>query len=70
MSCIRRICTHMDIVTSAGRDAWKAWYGASLLDYTKLKKETEPYVARELIYTVVRYLITQRGTYVWQAVVP
>ena len=35
-------------VTSAGRDAWKARCGASLLDYTKLKKETEPYLAREL----------------------
>ena len=53
---------------SAGRDAWKAWNGASLLDHTKLKKETEPYVARELIYTVARGLITQHGTYVWRAV--
>ena len=60
----------MDIVTSAGHDAWKAWYGASLLDYTKLKKETEPYVARELIYTVARGLITQRGAYIWRAVAP
>ena len=57
-------------VTSAGRDAWKAWYGASLLDYTKLKKETEPYMARGLIYTVARGSITRRGAYVWRAVAP
>ena len=55
---------------SAGRDAQKAWYGASLLDYTKLKKETESYVTCELIYTVARSLITQHGAYVWRAVAP
>jgi len=27
------------LVTSTGHGAWKAWYGTSLLDYTKLKKE-------------------------------
>ena len=58
------------IVTSVGRGAWKAWCGASLLDYTKLKKETEPYVAREFIYTVARYSITQRNAYVRQTVAP
>ena len=57
-------------VTSASRDAWKAWYGASLLDYTKLKKETEPYMARGLIYTVAHGSITQHGAYVWQVVAP
>ena len=29
-------------VTSTGRGTWKAWYGASLLDYTKLKTERSP----------------------------
>ena len=57
-------------VTNAGRDAWKAWYGASLLDHTKLKKETEPYVAHGFIYTVARGSITRHGAYVWQAVAP
>jgi len=33
-------------VTSAGRDAWKVRCGTSLLDYTKLKKGTEPYMLR------------------------
>ena len=55
---------------SAGRDAWKARCGASLLDYTKLKKGTEPYVAHEFIYTVARGLITQRGAYVQWVVAP
>jgi len=55
---------------SAGRGAWKAWCSAPLLDYTKLKKETEPYVARELIYTVAQCLITQRDAYVRQVVAP
>jgi len=36
----------------------KRGIGASLLDYTKLKKETEPYMARGLIYTVARGSIT------------
>ena len=60
----------MYVVTSAGHDAWKVWYGASLLDYTKLKKEIEPYVARGLIYTVAGGSITQRGAYIWRAVAP
>ena len=64
------ICFVMGSVKSAGRDAWKALYSASLLDYTKLKKETEPYMARGLIYTVARGSITQCGAYVWRAVAP
>ena len=67
---MRLIRNNLVSVTSAGHDAWKAWNGASLLDHTKLKKETEPYVARGLIYTVACGSITQRGAYVWWAVAP
>ena len=64
------ICIYFTIVTSADHDAWKVWCGASLLDYTKLKKEMEPYVTREFIYMVAQCSITQRGAYVRQTVAP
>ena len=56
-------------VMSAGCGAWKAWYGAFLLDYTKLKKEMELYMAREFIYMVAQCSIIQRGAYVRRTVV-
>jgi len=79
-NCEQKACQ----ITVSKSIAKKAWYlsrvlaavlgkcgiGASLLDYIKLKKETEPYVARGLIYTVARSSITQRSAYVWRAVAP
>ena len=67
---MKRISLVITFVMSAGRGTWKVWCGTSLLDYTKLKKETEPYVTRELIYTVARCSITQRGAYVRRTVAP